>query len=649
MHGWRGTVLFVDLDKRAIVREALDPSLARLFIGGRGFTSRVLFERVASATDPLDAANILSIAAGPFSGTSLALSSRFQVSTLSSYSGILGDGNAGGAFAYQFKRAGYDLLVISGRAETPTYLAIADDRVELLDAGDLWGKTTWETTDLLRARHGSMASVACIGQAGENLVRMASTIVDKYASAARGSGAVWGSKLLKAIAVKGSGTVSVADPEAFERLAREDREFFRHDPVQRRLVGVYGTHIGMTAWSPGWRYFDRRLAPHEVPDGLTPEGLKRFETGRTGCHGCPVRCKNVYTIPRGPRAGEVGSALEYECLDCLGTNCGIDSPVAILEMANLADAYGLDVIALGNTIAFVKHLYHLGILTDADTDGLALAWDNAAAQIELIHRVALREGFGSLVAEGLYNTARLIGPEAVAHCHHVKGLSRGVHAPGLFALAHATATRGADHLRGRSWACGDNAPGDVFQALIDSGAFPPDLPRDPVRALTIAERATTLADAVGRCKGGVNSWVCAVPLVWKYPLWDGLARLLTAATGVPFGGGLLEEAADRIQTVERAFNIRQGTTAEDDRLPQKPAMRDTPEGADERRIHRQMVQGYYRAHGYDAESGVPTRERLVALGLETVAAELETHGPYPRWDGPPLWPLERYPHGGRRA
>lgn len=267
------------VSNRRIERELLEPSFARLFIGGRGFTSRVLFNHLEPGIDPLCSENVLCLGAGPLSGTSLPMSSRIQVGTLSPYSGILGDGNAGGGFAYRLKRAGYDLLVIKGRAEAPVYLLIENDAVQLIDASDLWGGTTWRTTDLLHQRHGAKVSVAAIGQAGENLVRMASTIVDRYASAARGSGAVWGSKNLKAIVVSGSGRVPLADPDAFERMTGEDRAFFLRDPAQRGIIAVYGSHIGMMSWSPGWRYFEKRLEPHEVPGALTPEGLKRFETG----------------------------------------------------------------------------------------------------------------------------------------------------------------------------------------------------------------------------------------------------------------------------------------------------------------------------------------------------------------------------------
>ncbi len=648
MYGWRGNILRVDLTENKVTKQPLDGEVARNFIGGRGFNSKTLFDEVKPGIDPLGPDNVLCLAPGPLSGTSLGLSSRIEVSTLSPFSGILGDGNAGGSFAAFLKWAGYDQIVVTGRAGSPKYLLIEDDYVELRDARDLLGKTTWETTDLLRKRHGERISVAGIGQAGENLVRFASTIVDKYASAARGSGAVWGAKNLKSIAVRGTGRVKLADPEEFNRLAKEDREFFFKDHMQHEVVAVYGTHIGMVNWLPAYRYFQKYLTAEEIPEALAPDGWKKYETGRTGCYGCPVKCKDVYRIPEGRRTGETGSALEFECIATLGTNCGIMDPIAIMEMENLADQYGMCVIGLGDTIAFAKDLYSRGIITRKDTGGLSLEWEDADSQIELIHRTALREGFGNLVAEGMYSLAKIIGKGAMDYCYHVKGLSRGTHPPGLFALAHATSTRGADHLRGRSWAYGENDT-ELFKLLIKIGILPPQMSQDPVEGLGISERATTLTDSIGRCKGAVNSWVCAVPLVWEYPLWDGLARLLSASTALEFDGAKLEEAADRIYTIERAFNVRQGLTRKHDSLPQKPDVKGTLQGEDELAKHAEMLNEYYGVHGCDPETGIPTREHLLNLGLNFVADELGSHGQYQEWDGPPLWSLDRYPHGGARA
>ena len=549
MHGWQGKILVVDLTKETITKKPLDPQVAAQFLGGRGLNSKTLFDLIPPGLDPLSPENVLCLANGPLSATPLGLTSRIEVSTLSPYSAILGDGNAGGGFAAALKRAGYDQIVVIGRAPAPTYLWIDDDRVELLSAAQLWGGSTWATTDRLRDIHGQGVSVACIGQAGENLVRFASTIVDKYASAARGSGAVFGSKNLKAIAVRGTGRVALADRRTYTALAAEERDLLCHDPTQREISAVYGSIIGTVKWKPGVRNYLRYLTEAETPPQLRPENLKRFEIGRTGCQSCFIRCKNIFAIPSGPRQGERGEGLEYEAIFCLGLNCGVEDPLAILEMGNLGDAYGMCVVALGNTLAFLKDCFSRGIITARDTDGLSLDWENAADQIELIHRTALRQGFGNVVAEGLFNTARLLGPEAMAYCYHVKGLSRGPYPAGFYSLAHATSTRGADHLRGRTWSLFENEP-HILANLEQAGAVPPGLLQNPPLALVIAETACTLADSLGRCKGAVNSWNCAVPLVGKYPLWDGYAKLLTAATGVEFTSRKLAEAADRIYAVE---------------------------------------------------------------------------------------------------
>jgi aldehyde:ferredoxin oxidoreductase len=647
MFGWTGRVLDIDLTSSQVHDLPLDKNLALTFLGGRGLNSKILFDRVRPGTDPLGPDNVYCVAPGPLSGTVLGMSSRVEVSTLSPYSGILGDGNAGERFATVMKRARADQIIITGQAAAPRYLLVTPDSAELLDASDLWGKGTWETTDLLLARHGKAASVACIGQGGENLVRFASTIVDKYASAARGSGAVLGAKRLKAIVVVGNHQVQLADPETFKELARLDREFFAKDEFQQTVATKYGSHYGMINWRPGFRNYTKYLEPGEVPAELRPEAWKKFETGRTGCGNCSVRCKNVYEIPSGPRRGERGEALEYESIFCMGTNCGVTDPVAIMEMSNLGDIYGLDVIPLGNTMALAKDLFNRGLLTPEMTGGLDLSWDNVADQLELVHRTALREGFGNLLAEGMLSMAKLLGPEAMRYCYHVKGLSRGPYPAGLFALAHATSTRGADHLRGRSWAYGENDP-ELYPKLQASGAMQADMD-DPVQAIILSERVCTLADTVGRCKGAVNSWANALPLAWKEPLFTGLARLLTAATGETFTEESLIRAADRIYTLEKAFNARQGITSIDDALPLNPDHH-SPEDMDrERAKHHALLDRYYRLQGQDPATGLPTREHMTSLGLDEEGRRLHDEGPYPRWTGPTLWPLDSYPHGGRRS
>ena len=647
MHGWQGRILEVDLGTGHVEWKGLDPGIAKKFLGGRGLNSYTLLSSIPPGIDPLGSENILCLAPGVLTGTPLALSSRLEVSTLSPYSGILGDGSAGGMFPTFLKLAGVDQVVIRGVSPAPVYLWIEDGRAELRDASELWGKSTWETVDALKEAHGRDVRVACIGQAGENLVRFASTIVDKHSSAARGSGAVWGSKRLKAVAVRGTGKVSLASPDEFRELASVDRKFFITDDFQHNTVRKYGTHIGVLTWEPGYRHYQRYLEEKDIPPELMPDAWKRYESGRYACYGCPVACKNRYVIPEGPYRGEENAGLEYESIHCLGLNAGVTDPGAIMVLSNLADKYGMDVIALGNTVALAKDLYSRGILTESATKGLKLEWEDAASEIELVHLTALREGFGNTVAEGLYSMAKLIGGRAPDYCWHVKGLSRGVHPPGIMALAHATSTRGADHLRGRTWAYGEN-DGEVFRKLVKDGLVP-DVETDVVNCLTLCERVTAVTDAIGRCKGAVTSWVAAVPLVWKYPLLDGVARLLSTATGIDYNEDDVEAVGERIYITERAFNVRQGITSVHDRIPQKPEVRDSEQGEMERRQHSQMLREYYRIHGYDEESGVPGEERLNALGLHDVAHILHEEERYLEWDGPPLWEPGAYPHGGERA
>jgi aldehyde:ferredoxin oxidoreductase len=640
MYGWMGKILRVDLTKGKILKKQLDRKVARGFIGGRGLNTKVLFDEVPAGIDPLGPKNVICLSSGPLTGTHFNLSSRIELSTLSPYSGILGDGNSGGHFPVTLKLAGYDQVIITGRAASPRYLLIEDGSVELRDASDLWGKTTWETTNAIQKEFGREYKVACIGQAGENLVRVASTIFDKYHSAARGSGAVLGSKHLKAIAVRGTEEVEVAKPDRFYELAEEDRNFFLTNEFQREIVGKQGTRYGVVNWYPGYRHFEKYLSTEEIPVGLTPEGLKKYEVGRYACQDCIVHCKDVFEIPEGEYKGERGSGLEYEAIACLGINCGIMEPVPILVMENLCDKYGIDAIALGNTIALAKELYHRGIITNEVTRGFSFDWEDADSQIELIHMTAKRKGFGNKIAEGLYNFAKIIGGGAMKYCYHVKGLSRGVYSPNIYglslgewgpsiyALSHATSTRGADHLRGRSWA--EQCP-QLFK----------DIPRIEI----CAERACLIADLIGRCKCSLNNWPAAVPLVFKYPLWGGVARLLSALTGLEFDPVKIEEITDRVYTLERAFNIKQGITRKHDRLPQRPSTKGTEEGKKELQAHEQMLTEYYKLRGWNVETGIPTRERLEQLGLRYVADELESHIPYPEWDGPLLWPLDKYPRG----
>ena len=646
MYGWGGRVIYIDLTREKVVVQPLSETEAKMYLGGRGLNSYRLFKMVKPGIDPLSPDNVLCIANGVLAGTVLSMTSRTEISSLSPLTGILGDGNAGGEFSAILKHAGYDQIVITGRASKPKYIWIEDDTVEIRDASDLWGSKVGELVDTLRDIHGDDISVAGIGPAGEHLVRFATTMIDKYHSGARGTGAVWGSKNLKAIAVRGTKGVEIADPETFYKLAKEDEEWFKKNEFVQKIYKVIGTHYGLLAWYPGWRYYEKYLGPEDLPEGIRPPDFAKYEVGRTQCYSCPIACKDVYKLPRW---NEYGVASEFESIFALGANNAVTDTEAVLKMEHMADEYGMDVITLGDTLALAKFLYEKGIITDTDTGGIPLKWGDAETQIKLIEMIAYREGFGNKLAEGYRNFAKIIGPEALKYCYDVKGLSRGWYhvdfLNGIFTLAHATSTRGADHLRGRSWAYWENdinMDPELVKKLLEGGL--PDYRKDPVGALIVSERACTLTDSIGRCKGSINTWPQAIPLVWKYPLFKGLAKLLTAATGYEFTEEKLVEIADRIYLIEMSFNVRQGIKKKHYAVPFPPEIVNTPKIQAEIKRHWEMVNEYLKRRGCDVETAVPKRETLRKLGIEWVADEIENKE-FPEWDGPPLWSLDKYPHG----
>jgi len=643
MNGWFDRRLRIDLTSGALKQEPIGEETLRRFIGGRGLNDWVLFNEVPYDCDPLMQENVLCFAPGPLTGSNMPMNSRLEVSTIGPHSNILGDGNGGNLFPYRLKLSGLDQLVITGISDKPVYLWIDDDVAELRDASTLWGLDTWACSEELKRIHGENIGIACIGQAGENLVRYASIIFDKYSSATRGAGAVMGSKRLKAIAVKGTKILSVANPEALNQFAKEDRNFFLTNPFQKDVVRQVGTHHGLDAWFPGWHNNNKYLAKEEIPAEINTEAWKAYELKRTACHTCPSFCKDVYKIPEGPYAGEIGSAMEYEGIHCLGINCGILEASPIMTMQNLADKYGLCVIPLGNIIAVVKDLYNRGLLTQEQTEGLDLSWEQEKDQIELIHQIALRQGFGNILAEGEIGMNKILGAHSADFNDQVKGSGRGHFPPGIFALAHATSTRGADHLRGRSWAFGEN-DGELFSRLISEG----HLPSDDVGKLLFSEEACALNDCIGRCKGSVNAWVNAVPLVWKYPLYEGLAKVMQAATGLDFTEKELALAGKRVFLLEMAINALRGVKRKDNRLVQRPELKNTLQGKLERDQFDEMLTDYFLRRGCHAETSVPTKDALIQLDLACVADALEK--PHLEiWDGPPLWPLDAYPSGGNRS
>lgn len=618
--GYAGTVLRVDLTSGAVRREPLEEGLALAYVGGRGFTSRLQYDLIPPDVEPLGPENVVIVAPGPLTGTPAPSSSRFTLGGRSPLTGILGDANGGGFWAAVLKRAGYDLILLHGRSPRPVYLSIDDDRVELRDGSHIWGKDTRQTQRLIREELGKNASVAAIGQAGERLVRFAGFVADGEHLAARtGLGAVLGSKRLKAIAVRGSRQVPLYDPAAFTELVGQLIELLRSDSRSGAELPQYGTtalldhHTAIGGVNT--RNFQSGL--FEGKESVDGDALnRRYLVRPTACYRCPCRCDRFSRVDEGEFAGTEVGGPEYSTLVAFGPACGNDNLASILKANELCNLYGLDALETGNMIAFSMELFQRGILSRAETDGIDLTWGNYRSILEMIERIALRRGFGNLLAEGIRRAALEIGRNSERYAVHVKGMTPpplDPRAVKVYNFRYAVSPRGADHLR-------ISAPGAYG---LDS------LPRAEAAARLLRwENIVTIPDLMGVCKFPYSYYAETVELTLRKML-EVVPALYSAATGLRVSGDDLLRAAERVNNVERAHNARLGLTSAEDTLPPRFTEDPMPEGPAKGRVYDildDMKQAWYAAHGWDTQTGRPTRGKLEELGLADIALDLEERG-----------------------
>jgi aldehyde:ferredoxin oxidoreductase len=619
--GYTGTVLRVDLSAGVVRKEPLDEAFSRTYLGGRGFTSRLQYDLIPPGIDPLGPENVLIIAPGALTGTSAPSAARFVVAARSPLTGILGDANSGGFVGAVLKRAGYSLVLIHGRSARPVYLKIDDDAVELCDARHLWGQEVHATVDAIQEAEGRGFRVAAIGPAGENLVRIASVMADKEHAAARtGLGAVMGSKNLKAIAVRARRDFPYRDPAAFKVLVDELLEIERTDrrAADVRARGTLGTlmdhHQAIGAMNTRNYQFGQFEAKEKVDhEALAAEYLVR----PTGCYRCSLKCDRYSRITEGEFAGvEVGGP-EYSTAVALGPGLGIDNMAAILKGNDLANRYGMDTIDLGGVIAFSMELYQRGILSKEEADGLDLEWGNYHTMLELVRRIAYREGpFADLLAHGVHVAAQEIGRGAERYAVHVKGMTPApldARPVKVYNFRYAVSPRGADHLR-------ISAPGGyaLDQLPILKAA----------EKLNFWERVITVPDLMGVCKFAYTYYT-ETPDVALHRTLDILPGLYQAATGFELSREQLLETAARVVNVERAHNCRLGLTAADDTLPPRFTEDPIPDGPAKGKVYdilEPMKKAWYTVEGWDTETGVPRRETLEKLGLADIADDLNQHG-----------------------
>jgi aldehyde:ferredoxin oxidoreductase len=619
--GYAGKWLYVDLTRGLIEPRTVDPTLAETVLGGNGFGARLLWEHVGPEVDPLSPANLLIFSTGPLCGAPLPTSGRMEVIAKSPLTGIYGDANAGGAWGPELKFAGWDAIVLTGRATHPLYLHIVDQRAELRDARDLWGQGTHQTEAAIRQATGDeKTKTAAIGPAGENQVRFAGIQVSSQRSAARcGLGAVMGAKNLKAIAVRGHSPVRLAHPDRLQQLNRDFRRRLRENPVYP-AVHAHGTP-GIAALMNALGRFPTRnfqFGSFEQIDQIDADALQaRAFVRHLACYSCSVACDKLYCVPDGPYAGAALHSVEYETLNALGA--GISNPDldSILFANQLCDDMGLDTISTGRTLSFAMELWEKGILTAADTGGLTLEWGDAATALKLIEMIAHRQGLGDLLAEGVRRAAATIGQGAEAYAMHVKGMeipAQDGRAQRSMGLAHVTSSRGADHLKAFPVIDETGYPEEARRRYGE--AYLPEL-ADPLSSrykpmlVKDGEDFGAVIDSVGLCKSGGTFVMAEI-------YWSDVAAALEAATGMEMPVERLKRIGERIYNLQRCYNARHGVTRADDALPRRFLQEPSPSGNARGQVIdlEPMLDEYYALRGWDPSTGWPTVEKLRELGLE---------------------------------
>ncbi len=600
MKGWIGKLLRVDLTKGEWKTEELDKNLAAKFIGGRGLGSKILFDEIDPKVDPFSPNNKLIMATGPLTGTSASASGRYMVITKAPLTGTIGCSNSGGHFGAELKYAGFDVIVFEGKAKEPVYLYIEDGKAELRDAKALWGKTTHETTDQILSETDMDARVACIGPAGEKLVRYACVINDKHRAAGRsGVGAVMGSKNLKAVAVKGSGSVTVADKDAFRKATLDVLKKVKANPVTSTGLPSYGTCVLVNVINASGIFPTRNFneGVFEGAEKISGETLADGILVRNrACFSCPIGCGRVVKVSN-PKYECFGEGPEYESDWSMGGCCGVDNLDAIAKGNYLCDTLGLDPISAGVTIACGMELFQKGIISPKEV-GRSLNFGDADAMVEMVRQIGYREGFGDVLAEGSYRVAEKFGhPEysmTVKKQEFPAYDARGVQGMGL---QYATSNRGACHVRGYLISpeiLGSPQKLDPFETEEKAGW------------VKTFQDLTAVVDSAGLCL--FNTFAFGGPEIIEF---------LRSATGIEMRLEELMKAGERIWNLERVFNLKAGITGKEDRLPDRIVKEPMPGGPAKGRVSElsKMLPEYYELRGWDKE-GVPTKNKLKELGLE---------------------------------
>jgi len=638
--GYAGSGLWVDLSTGIIKKESLDADLVKRFLGGYGFTNKLAYDLIDTDVDPLSPENVVIIGSGALSGTLAPGSTKVMATTKLPINNAIG--TPFGGFSHLLKCAGYDYIVITGRSDKPVYLKIMDDDITLMDAGDVWGKDIFETTDLLRGKHGVESSVIAIGQAGENLVKISFALVDKFGTLGRGGlGAVFGSKNLKALVVNGTKGIPIADAETFLEVAESVKQNMLKYPFRKEWLKL-GPGIGTMVFGKiagTWKNWGEALIRDEDSPELLQELFKIFKSGHP-CPTCSLNCRALVKLEKG----------EYKCLTAptstilaasvwVGLYDSIDLSRSV-KYIDLCNRYGLDHFSMNALIEYAIDLYKNGIITREDADGQELNWD-ATTVINLIEKICRREGLGDTLADGLIPTSKRFGKLAEERVVTIKGQEPMMDP--------------RPHFSGWDISGCVNPRGSYVSPGI-TPAFVPDrtpeqiarychklrVPQEAIERICYSNTEFNISRLMKFAEDWYSVYSCLgicvrQPVMLNYDPQEA-AQLYTSATGIDMTTEDLHQVGERAWNILKAANVREGFTRKDDRFPDK-FLEPLKAGDKEIRLMNynrtkeltrddveKMFDDYYDERGWDIEKGIPTKQKLEDLDLKDVATDLEKGG-----------------------
>jgi aldehyde:ferredoxin oxidoreductase len=596
MFGYTGKILRVNLTTGDCKVENLDENLAKKYIGGRGLGTKMYYDEVSPKIDALSEENKIFFVTGPLTGTPTVTTARYMVVTKSPLSDTIASSNSGGYWGPELKFAGYDMIIVEGKADKPSYLMIEDDKVEVRDADHIWGKVVSETTEILQNEVAEKSRVLAIGPAGEKLSKIAAIMNDVSRAAGRsGVGAVMGSKNLKAITVRGTNKVEVADEEGLKKAHLEMLKKIRENGVTGEGLPTYGTAvlvniINETGVFPTHNFQLSQFSEAEEVSGETL--TEKYLVKKDPCYRCPIACG------RYSKAGDIeGGGPEYETIWAYSADCGVGDMPSIIEANYWCNELGLDTISAGSTIAAAMELYQKGLITDEDTDGMPLEFGNSEAIIEWTKRMGRSEGLGDKLAEGSYRLTESYGLPELSMS--VKKLElpaydpRGIQGQGL---QYATSNRGGCHVRG-------------YMISPEILGEPEKLDRLSIEGKAtwskIFQDLTALIDSSGLCL--FTSFAMGA---------DEYALILNKVLGTDWTAEDILTAGERIWNLEREFNLEAGVDPSQDTLPKRLLEDGIAEGPSKGHVTRlsEMLPEYYEVRGWTKE-GIPTEKKKKELGI----------------------------------